>query len=36
MKMLNPLRAPRAGQVIHVFVQPGQVVKSHEALIELG
>ncbi len=36
MKMLNPLRAPRAGKVIHVFVQPGQVVKSHEALIELG
>jgi biotin carboxyl carrier protein len=36
MKMLNPLRAPRAGKVMHIFVQPGQVVKSHEALIELG
>lgn len=36
MKMLNPLRAPRAGTVKKVYVQVGQVVKSREALIEIG
>jgi biotin carboxyl carrier protein len=36
MKMLNPLRAPRAGVVKKVFVEVGQVVKSREALVEIG
>lgn len=36
MKMLNPLRAPRAGVVKKVYVEVGQVVKSREALVEIG
>jgi len=36
MKMLNPLRASRAGVVKKVYVEVGQVVKSREALIEIG
>lgn len=36
MKMLNPLRAPRAGTVKKVYVEVGQVVKSREALVEIG
>jgi len=36
MKMLNPLRAPRAGVVKKVYVSVGQVVKSREALVEIG
>jgi len=36
MKMLNPLRSSRAGTVKKVYVAQGQVVKSREALIEIG
>lgn len=36
MKMLNPLRASRAGTVKKVYVEVGQVVKSREALVEIG
>ena len=36
MKMLNPLRSSRAGTVKKVYVQVGQVVKSREALVEIG
>jgi biotin carboxyl carrier protein len=36
MKMLNPLRASRAGTVKKVYVAVGQVVKSREALVEIG
>lgn len=36
MKMLNPLRSSRAGTVKKVYVAQGQVVKSREALVEIG
>lgn len=36
MKMENELKAPRAGTVLKIAVQPGQLVESRATLVELG